>query len=271
MGFSPILKGDSSTSEFFVTPRHFSKLLFSPAQDLLDVESTANMVLDITVDSLISIRRNHQSLFRQALISHLSSSGVRYNPDRLGDGSRRAKDSHILTPQVGDIVLSVDHEGLTRVGRVVEVGVDINQHLVLLRWRNQVLRMKLHTRKIRLLFRRSDLDLEGFPKQDPPGAARPLQDDDKTSLLQPPVSHRGDCHDLEVDLQQPIAPPPPLPHAPQLLPLGPGLRAHSLHLQGQPQHGAQEGHPRQKEMTPEKVPQRTQNFGKLHLSDSEGS
>ena len=236
MGFTPILKGDIPTSEFFVTPRHFSKLLFPPAQDLLDVEATCNMVLDLSVDSLLDIRRNHQSLFREALISHLMSSSVRYNPSRLGDGSTKAKPNHILNPQVGDIILSLDHEGQARVGRILQVFVDTNQHDILIRWRNQILKLRLHTRKIRLLFRRTDLDSAGFPRQDLPGPAKPSQHDGGAPLLQPPLLHRGDCHDLEADVQQPIAPQAPLPHA-QLL--GPGLPLHSLRLQDQLLHGGQ--------------------------------
>ena len=221
MGFSPILKGDSPESNF-LTARHFSRLYISPQQDMVDVERIVDGVLCDNLEAILTIRKNMNSCFQSALISHLASSSVRYNPERLGDTSRTSSDKRVLHPIPEDIILSKAHDGLLRIGRIMEVGVGTNQHLVRIRWHSLATDMTIHTRKLRLLYRGSQIDAEGFPLA---GRAEShgkllreaaVQQDD---ILHPaphvqdvPPGHvprglrPGDSHDLQQDIRQAVCP-----------------------------------------------------------------
>lgn len=236
IGFTPILKNDFP-GPGCVTARHFSRLLISPQQDLSDVQSILNMLLCNSFEVILDVRKNMRSLFQASLISHLSSSAIRYNPQRLGDTSKVSSDKHVLEPVVGDIVLSRAHDDCLRIGRVMVTNVDINQHIVKMKWYSEASDLKIHSRKMSLLFRPASLDSDGFPRVDkepvsPAGPVQPPQVGAALPLPQELPGGRGDppppvllgqdggavppaylprpdmCHDLARDLQEPVLPLP---------------------------------------------------------------
>ena len=195
------------------------------------------MLLSNSLEIILDVRKNMRSLFQASLISHLSSSAIRYNPQRLGDTSKVSSDKHVLEPAVGDIVLSRAHDDCLRIGRVMATNVDINQHVVKMKWYSEASDLKIHSRKMSLLFRPASLDSHGFPRVDeepvsPAGPVQPLQvgaDLPQPQILPdgradppppvplgqeggaPPHAHhpRSDmCHDLARDLQEPVLPLP---------------------------------------------------------------
>ena len=222
MGFSPILKTDYPGANF-LTARHFSRLYISPQQDMVDVERIIDGVLCDNLEAIMAIRKNMNSCFQSALVGHLTSSSIRYNPERLGDTSRTSSDKYVLHPTPEDIVLSKAHDGLLRIGRIMEVGVGVNQHLVRIRWHSIATDMTIHTRKLRLLYRGSQVDSEGFPLAGrgenpaklPHGA--PVQQDDTVHPAPhvqdelpphvPPGPRPDNSHDLQQDVRGAVLPP----------------------------------------------------------------
>ena len=210
MGFSPILKGDFPETNP-LTARHFSRLYISPQQDMVDVQRIVDSILCDSLEAIVTIRKNMNSCFQSALISHLTSSSIRYNPERLGDTSRTSSDRHVLHPTVEDIVLSKAHDGALRIGRIMELGVGTNQHMVRIKWHNSATDMPIHTRKLRLLFRGTQIDSEGFPLVGKAG--------DQDDVVHPAThAHHGlpphvpraprpeESHDLQQDIREVVLP-----------------------------------------------------------------
>ena len=140
----------------FTLPWLPARLITDTVRDILDG------IFDVSqsLNQLGQLGNDGREILRNSLISYLQSAAIRFSPLRAGN--KQTKPREALTPQVGDVVLYLNSEAVTRYGLITQI-LERNQVMVKTQLYNNPIDLPMHIRKLTLLFRPTEWTEHGTP------------------------------------------------------------------------------------------------------------